>query len=186
VLALAPYAVAGEGALEWAIPVLDPTDRVRGIFVASGGASHEPRWRGLPSPGPRWSGIVERLQRSNDSSSTSVPRDTRPVRGPVRVFPYDSGIAYVQTTYAVRGDGVPFAQRVAVLHGDSVSSGATLADAIGVAVPEVPHAPSTPAEFRARVEGLYNEMREAMRRGDWRAFGMAYEELGRVLRTTTP
>jgi uncharacterized membrane protein (UPF0182 family) len=66
---------------------------------------------------------------------------------------------------------------------DSVAFGVTLGDAVGVRpdVAEVPPA-VTPADFRQRVNDLYAAMRDALRRGDWNAFGKAYDELGRLLR----
>lgn len=184
-LSLAPFAVPGDAALEWAIPILDPTDRVRGLFIASGGASHEPRWRALPALGPRWNSIVERLQRTPDSAAMIAPRDARLLRGPIRVVPFDRGIAYLQTTYATRGDGTPFIHRVALFDGDSVSHGPTLTAAVGAPAPEISRPPATPEEFRARVEALYREMREALRKGDWTAFGAAYEALGKLVSAAT-
>jgi len=35
--------------------------------------------------------------------------------------------------------------------------------------------------LRARVELLYEQMRSALQRGDWVAFGRAYEALGALL-----
>jgi hypothetical protein len=35
-------------------------------------------------------------------------------------------------------------------------------------------------DFRTRVRRLYEAMREALRRGDWEAFGRAYDALGRL------
>jgi uncharacterized membrane protein (UPF0182 family) len=32
-----------------------------------------------------------------------------------------------------------------------------------------------------RVRRLYEQMREALRRGDWEAFGRAYDALGRLI-----
>ena len=40
--------------------------------------------------------------------------------------------------------------------------------------------------FEERVNDLYTTMRDALRRGDWTAFGKAYEDLGRVLRAPAP
>jgi uncharacterized membrane protein (UPF0182 family) len=41
--------------------------------------------------------------------------------------------------------------------------------------------PSTVAEPKASAAALYNAMRDALRRGDWTAFGRAFEALGRLL-----
>jgi hypothetical protein len=50
-------------------------------------------------------------------------------------------------------------------------------------LPEQAPAPLTPEAFRARAQALHAAMREAMRRGDWSAFGLAFEALGRLLRS---
>ena len=99
---------------------------------------------------------------------------------------------YLQTTYAWRTDGAPTVARVAI-HGagitrDSVAFGTTLGEAAGVR--PGPQDSTTmalaPADFRQRVNGLYAAMRDALRRGDWTAFGKAYDDLGRVLRASAP
>ena len=76
--------------------------------------------------------------------------------------------------------------RVVVADGDSVRSGPSVLAAVGVAPSNVTLPPATPEEFRARVEGHYRLMREALARGDWSAFGEAYEALGRLLRGARP
>ena len=43
----------------------------------------------------------------------------------------------------------------------------------------------TPAAFRQRVNDLYGAMRDALQRGDWPAFGKAYDDLGRLLKLPT-
>jgi hypothetical protein len=71
---------------------------------------------------------------------------------------------------------------------DSVAFGATLGEAAGVRPePQDSNAVSlTPANFRQRVNALYTAMRDALRRGDWPAFGKAYDDLGRVLQAPAP
>ena len=97
-----------------------------------------------------------------------------------------TGIGFAQTTYATRGDGTLAIARVVVADGDSVRSGPSALAAVGVAPSNVTLPPATPEEFRARVEGHYRLMREALARGDWSAFGEAYEALGRLLRGARP
>jgi hypothetical protein len=53
--------------------------------------------------------------------------------------------------------------------------------AVGVASTSSAATPSTPVAFHARVAALYGAMRAAMQRGDWTAFGRAYDDLGRLL-----
>jgi hypothetical protein len=81
----------------------------------------------------------------------------------------------------------------AAVHGagatrDSTGFGASLAEAVG-ARPDsgaLAAAALTPTGFRQRVDELYAAMRDALRRGDWVAFGKAYDDLGQVLRASPP
>lgn len=181
--AQAPFVDAATGRLALAYPVLDAAERVRGVVVASGGAEYDVRWEPASPAGPRWGTVLDRLHRAIDSASQGPSRRETPlVRGPVRVVPLGTTRAYVQTAYAWRGDGAPSVRLVAVLVGDTVRTGATIASAAGLPAPAVPSVPLSPEEFRTRVTALYDEMREALARGDWVAFGTAYDALGRLLR----
>jgi hypothetical protein len=180
-----PYVDAATGELAVAFPILDATDRLRGLVTADGGASYEPHWRPLPAAGPRWSYVLERMQRVPDTLAARQPRDTHPLHGAVRVIPADGGPVFAQTRYGVRADGAVQLQSVSVLIGDSVGVGVSIPSAVGAPSPPPTFEPLTPEEFRARVEERYGEMRDALRRGDLRAFGEAYEALGRLLRTPT-
>jgi len=183
------YLTPGDSRLAWTTPVLDQSDRVRGIIVSVGGPQPVTYWHKLPDPPLRWPAVLERLLRVPESPAP--PRDVTLRRGPVRVVPIRGGAAaYLQTTYAWRSDGAPTVARMAI-HGtgaarDSVSFGFTLAEAVGVP-PETTDAASTitPAAFRQRVNDLYTAMRDALQRGDWPAFGKAYDDLGRLLRLPT-
>ena len=183
--AFAPFVDSTSGNLALAYPILDATDRVRGVVVASGGAQYDVRWEPFDILGPRWKSVVDRLHRAIDSASQGlIARDGALVRGPVRMLPLAGSSAYVQTAYSWRTNGAPVIRLVAVLVGDSIRTGHTIAAAAGLPAPALPADPLTPAEFRARIETLYGEMREAMRSGDWQAFGNAYEMLGRVVRAS--
>jgi uncharacterized membrane protein (UPF0182 family) len=186
-----PYLTPIDSKLAWTTPVLEVvTERVRGIIISVGGPQPATYWYKVGEPGLRWPAVLERLLRVPESPAP--PRDVTLRRGPVRVVPIREGTAaYLQTTYAWRSDGAPTVARVAV-HGagparDSVAFGLTLAEAVGMR-PETPNAASTitPADFRQRVNDLYAAMREALRRGDWPAFGKAYDDLGRLLKVPTP
>ncbi len=180
-----PFVDSASGRLSFAYPVLDATDRIRGLIVATGGADYEVRWEPEPRSGARWGVIVDRLHRAIDSASQAVTgREATLVRGPVRVLPNRGRVAFVQSAYVWRGDGAPSVRLVAVADGDTVRTGATIAAAAGLPAPSLPSTPLSPSEFRSRVEALYNEMREALARGDWLAFGNAYDALGRALRST--
>ena len=183
------YLTPGDSRLAWTTPLIDKSDRVRGVIVSVGGPQPVTYWHKLSEPGLRWPAVLERLLRVPESPAP--PRDVTVRRGPVRVVPMRGGAAaYVQTTYAWRSDGAPTVARVAI-HGagaarDSVAFGFTLAEAIGVR-PETPDEASTvtPAVFRQRVNDLYSTMRDALQRGDWPAFGKAYDDLGRLLKLPT-
>jgi hypothetical protein len=73
--------------------------------------------------------------------------------------------------------------RVGVLDQDSVFAGRTLADALGVTAVVDPNAaePLSDESLRTRASRLYELMRDALRRGDWPAFGEAYDTLGALL-----
>ena len=183
------HLAAPDGRLAWSTPLLDAADRVRGLIVGVGGTQPQTYWYPLADPGVRWPAVLERLLRAPDNPSPA--RDVSLRRGPVHVVPLSGGAAaYLQTTYAWRSDGAPTIARIAV-HGagstrDSVAFGQSLAEAAGVRAEPADSASNlTPADFRKRVDDLYAGMRDAMRRGDWTAFGKAYEELGRLLRTTS-
>jgi uncharacterized membrane protein (UPF0182 family) len=178
------FVAPGGRVTAYSIPVLDAADRVRGMVITVGGAQWTTYWHPVPEPAPRWAEVITKLQHVDASPPT---RDVPLKRGPVRAIPVRDGAAFVQTTYAWRGDGPPSITRVGVaVNGGTPSSGATLAEAAGArdVGPIPPKLPLSPPEFRQRVDELYAAMRDAMRRGDWTAFGNAYEELGRVLRAT--
>jgi uncharacterized protein len=181
-----PHLTSGDAKLTWTTPLLDAADRVRGLIVSIGGTQPATYWYPVTEPGLRWPAVIERLQRVPEAPVP--PRDVILRRGPVHVVPIRGGAAaYLQTTYAWRTDGAPTIARVAV-HGagasrDSVAFGSTLADVAGVRLDTSDVTPAvTPADFRQRVNELYAAMRDALRRGDWTAFGKAYDELGRLLR----
>jgi hypothetical protein len=185
-----PYLTPIDSRLVWATPLLDAGDRVKGIIISVGGAQPVTYWYPLSEPWVRWPAVLERLMRAPETPA--APRDVTLRRGPVRIVPIRGGTAaYLQTTYAWRTDGAPTVARVAAYGGgaarDSVAFGLSLAEAVGMR-PETSetNAVMTPADFRQRVNDLYAAMRDALRRGDWTAFGKAYDDLGRVLRVPTP
>jgi hypothetical protein len=180
----APWLDHATNTVAVALPLLDPTEDVRGLLVARGGADFRLHWiRGLAG-GLRWTRVAAGLQSAADSSQGARP--TRPLPGPVRILPTSSGFIAVQTHYVVRPDGVPQVLVAAVARKEGISSGRTLMDAVGLPHPVVADVPVTPEDFRRRVNALYETMREAMRRGDWAGIGAAYEALGRLLRSPPP
>jgi len=162
-----------------AFPLVDDADRVNGIIVATGGAQPATWWRPIDGPRPRWGTVVDRLRRAPEAP-TGEP-GSRIVRGAVRVIPTAAGVLFAQTHYFWRGDGTPAVARAVVETGDSIRVGRTLADALGERTAPVVPATDRPATFRQGVAAAYEAMRAALRRGDWRAFGEAYDALGRLL-----
>ena len=89
---------------------------------------------------------------------------------------------YLQSAYRWRAGGTPSLVRVSTVVGDTLRSGPTLSAALGLA-PSGPGAiAAAPADLRTRADALYREMREALRNGDWGAFGRAFDALGATLR----
>jgi hypothetical protein len=170
------------GTLVWSQAVLDSTDRIAGVVVRTAGQYGVTQWLAYDSGSTRWNSLLERLHQVIDSSLT-LPANTRMVRGPVRAIPIGGTIALVQPAYRWTSDGPPALTRVAVARDSVAVAGATLASALGVAVQEPADTGVGPAgtgDFRTRVRRLYEAMREALRRGDWEAFGRAYDALGRL------
>jgi uncharacterized membrane protein (UPF0182 family) len=169
------------GTLVWSQVVLDSTDRIAGVILRSAGQYGATQWVAYDSSGMRWNTILERLHQVIDSSLT-LPANTRMVRGPVRAIPIGGTITLVQPAYRWKNDAAPALARVAVAHDSVAVAGATLASALGVAAQETPGGvgPAGTGDFRTRVRRLYEAMREALRRGDWEAFGRAYDALGQL------
>lgn len=172
-----------EPAVAWTETVLDGTKHVAGTVVAVGGRQRATYWLPLERQGPRWAtGVVDPLRRALDSTA-AVPREARAVRGRIRAIPVGRELVFMQPLYFWRPDGIPTLARVAVVAPDGVFSGRSFADAVGA-----PRDPASdtgrvvgPVDFRARVADLYTEMRDALQRGDWAAFGRAYEQLGALV-----
>ena len=157
--------------------LLDPQDRVRGMVAAVAGASRETVWIPVASDGLRWNGTLERL-RAADTSAADAPI----VHAPVRVVPLAGKPAYFQAAFRWRAGGVPSLARVAAVVGDTVRAGPSLAAALGLSPDTSGAVATTPADRHARAASLYGEMRDALQRGDWTAFGRAFEALGTALR----
>jgi uncharacterized membrane protein (UPF0182 family) len=170
-----PIALPGASTTALALPLVDDTDRLRGLLVGTGGSTPTTMWYPLTTPGPRWSAMLDRL-RSVDSAG-SAAREGPLARGRVRAVPVRNGIGFLQPTYRWRPQSVPTLSRVIVLDGDSTKSlapGTTM-------VAQRPDSLPGHAESRTTAAALYAAMRDALRRGDWAAFGRAFEALGRTL-----
>lgn len=162
-----------------ALPLVDETDQLRGLFVGTGGGSDRAMWYQPVKPGPRWSTVLDRL-RSADSAGTTA-REGPVVHGRVRTVPVAQSIAFLQPAYRWRVENVPSLLRVATLLGDSTRA---FTPSIG-AIAAAPEAHAVPGTATKSASALYTEMREALRRGDWTAFGRAFDALGRALQQGT-
>jgi uncharacterized protein len=172
-------------ACAWAVPLLDARERVAGLVLAIGGPRPAVLRYRARVEGPRWTDVMDRLQRPADS----IASPNRIVEGRLRSVPYRDGVAFVRPEYAWPSDLAPDLDRVAVVTDDSSSTGRTLAQAVGVGPVSTRLAatPTTAQEFRARVGQLYDAMQASLKRGDLTGFAAQFNELGRVLgRSHTP
>lgn len=174
-----PFAPLGGDELAIAIPVIDEQDRVAGVVVATGPSARS-RW--IPADSARlfWGDALDRLRRAD---STSTRRDSRPVRGPVRIVPGPRPV-FVQPTYRWPARGEPTLAGIAVLDAMGARTGGDVHMALGATAPRADAAPDTAVPSTPRQ--LYEAMRAALRRGDWPAFGAAFDSLGRALGARSP
>ena len=171
-----PFIVPNAKTTALTLPLVDDTDRLRGLLIGTGGTDRLTYWYPLPLPGPRWTSIIDRL-RSVDSAGNAV-REGPLAHGRVRAVPVRTGIGFVQPTYRWRPPSVPSLSRIDLLVGDSTRS---VGPAAGAATRA--DAPATGgSSANASAAASYAAMRAAMRGGDWLAFGRAFEALGKALR----
>lgn len=154
-------------------PLIDSRGVLRGILVALGGSGHRSVWLPVAQPTRGWNDALDSL-RAADTVSASLL-----VRGYVRAVPVRDNIVLVQPRYDWRGNGAPRLLYIAALAGDSVRSDRSLFALAG----RTSATPAGAGDFRARVRELYEEMRHANARGDFAAFGKAFDALGALLRS---
>lgn len=201
---VADSALAGEGptphlvstgggrALAWSVPLLETGEQFGGVITAVGGPLRLTYWDSSAVPNAQWTSMTERLRRALDSARVALPegsrRDTRIRPGHVQTFMTDMGLFLMQPLQWIRSDGGTAVARVAVLDGTRVGVGSTMAEAIaradGGTIPRgsMPRDnPATSESRDARATRLYEAMRQAMRRGEWTRFGLAFDSLGQLL-----
>ncbi len=164
----------------WSVPLLDANEHLSGIAIATGGEERATYWMPIAGAGARWSTVTGQLKSALDSALSPVT-GVRVTRGAVRAVPVANGVLFEQSAYGWRADAPPTLLRAALTDGSVVASGRSVSLALGAPPIVADSAPATPAAFRARVNALYGDMRAAMRRGDWPAFGRAFEALGALL-----
>ena len=184
--------------IAWSVPLLDAGDELDGMISVVGGATRATWWANASPPSHRWRALLDRLAGALDSARAAVPdgarRDNRLRLARPDVVLTTRGILVVQPVLWSRGDGSLVVARVGVTDGQRIGVGATLAQALagigettqGGGGDRMTGAPVTlltpsPEDHALR---LYDAMRQALRRGDWAAFGTAFDSLGRVLGRT--
>ncbi|HYV96562.1 MAG TPA: UPF0182 family protein [Gemmatimonadaceae bacterium] len=170
----------GANVSAWIEPVVDRTDHLGGLLIATGGAHRALRWLPVRDSTLAWGALLDRLQRVGASASTR-PRE-QGVSGRVRVVPLTDGrVLAVQPFYVWPPQDAPYVTHVAVAFGDSSRAATSMAAAVGAPAPPGPIAASDDARDE-RMRILYAEMRAALEKSDWTAFGKAFDALGVLLR----
>ncbi len=165
------------GPLAWSLGLIDAGARTTGALVALGGATPRIEWHPM-QPSYRLE-LRTALQHAADTAGFGHQRKFAR-RGHIQLIPTATGMAAVQSFYEWPPDAPPSLAGVVVLQKSGISTGASLSEALGVTRPI---AADASASLRSRVAALYDAMSAAMRRGDWLAFGQAYSQLGRLLRS---
>lgn len=171
-----------ERVLTTSVPLLDALDRVQALIIGTGGGSPRVSWMPVSPPDARWSAVVDALGRSGEALAAvgAIQRGERPVPGRLTALPTADGLWMVQPQYLWPANGAPVVSHVAVWRGGTASAARDIGAVLRGARPDEPvEAPGTPA-WQARVSALYNQMRLALKKGDWSAFGEAFESLGRL------
>ena len=159
------------------LPLVDKSERLRGLIIGLGGPAHRSLWLPLGDTAPLWNEALDRL-RTADTISASLL-----VRGFVRPVAVGDQIVMVQPRYDWRGGGAPRLLYVTALTRDTVRTARTLSQIAG-RVPDTTTPPT--GDVRARALRLYEDMRRASARGDWAAYGRAFDALGALLRERRP
>ena len=173
--ASAPRGTTAEPGLSWSQALLEASGTVAGVVTADGRGFT--RWHATPV-GPQWSDLLDQLQKSADSAGIGRQRPGAR-RGRVQAIPASGGAVFLQAHYEWGADSPPVLAGVSAVHAGKARAASTLEQALGLSAPV--REPRGGA-FRAAVEQLHRQMSDAMRRGDWVAFGSAFEALGRMLR----
>lgn len=181
----------------WSVPLIDDDDRVAGVATVTGGPDGGTYWTAAPAPAVTWPALRGALRAGVDRAfgvavDTAISRGqptTRPRLGRPEAIVTSRGLLFVQTVQGTRGDGTLVLRGVAVSDGRATAVGPTLADAL-TSLGETVERPNGTSVRGASVAGpddvdvarrWYEAMREAMRQGNWNAFGAAFDSLGRAV-----
>lgn len=170
------FQFGADGALGWALPVdLPSAGRTVGMIVARGGTLQRTEYHAFSGLG--WTAVLDQLQVSADSAGFGrvLPAMRR---GRVQAIPSSVGPLWIQSYYQWPPDGAPSLAGVVVRSPRETKAGRTLAEALGESIPAEALSPDA---FRERIARLYDVMQAAQRSGDWRAYGEAWNALGRLI-----
>jgi uncharacterized protein len=191
----APYLLEQGAAsrLAWSVALLSANDDVAGVATVTGGVDQTVWWSPTSTGARRWSALLDRLRAVSDSAleapTDSGRREARVRLGRAEPLVTSRGLLLVQSVQVTRGDGRVVLARVLVTDGLTVGAGATLADALTMLGERVsggliPGAAPAEVDWEG-TEGVaarwYDAMRQAMKQGNWSAFGAAFDSLGRAL-----
>lgn len=161
----------------WSVPLLDREDRIVAVATVVGGGTRA-TWRSrIDTTAPRWPLARRRLVEAMGGGGAVGA-------GFPVVVPGESGLLVA----AVAGAG----DRVAVTDGIGVGVGRTVAEAMRAMRPDDARWRQPPPSARDAAPSLVaaarqvDRMREAMRRGDWSAFGTAFDSLARAVGRPPP
>jgi hypothetical protein len=180
----------GGHVVAWSVPVVDGSERIDGVFTAVGGRVRHALWDTVASTVPTWTTITEALRTPLDSvrQLEGGRRDFRLRVATPRVLLVDRGIVAAQPVWSARADGTASTRAVALFHDGRASIAASVAAALGenrgrgrTGVVDDPTALDG-GQREPQASRWYERMQDAMRRGDWTAFGAAFDSLGVVLR----
>lgn len=160
--------------LAWAMPAVDGLNRMRGLLVAVGGARARTAFIAAPDSAS-WSSMLDQLQRTADSAHISQSR-RYPRRGRVQVIPTTTGTLATQSFYEWAPERAPVLTGVVALHQGDARAAPSLSIVMGAPA----RVAETDQQLRLHVTRVYAALQEALRRGDWVAFGRAMEDLKRL------
>lgn len=154
-------------AVTTSLPLVDSTDRVRGVMVSVGGANRRTVWH-ESATSPRWPALADRFR---GLDSTVGRRAPRPLHSAIRALPVGNRLVFIEPVFAYPREESPTLAYVGVIDGDSIRRLAGL---------RRDGTPTAGGDLRAQVQTIYAAMRSALQRGDWMAFGRAMESLSRI------
>jgi uncharacterized membrane protein (UPF0182 family) len=114
-------------------------------------------------------------------------RGSKVIRGNLLVIPVEDSLVYVEPLYLRSDEGqIPELKRVIVAYGDRVAMASTLEAALSAVFksaatsPVIEPATAAPPETAATARAHYRAALDALRAGDWSAFGREMEALGKA------